>query len=657
MAQRNILHNRYIIVKEIASGGFATVFKSWDLNLERIIAIKRIHKHLVTNVFIQDLFRKEALNAANLQHENILQVHDFFRATDNICYIIMEYADGKDLATIIKTANDTKTKIPEQIAVKIIYDTLKGLSYAHEKKDPVSGTLAGIVHMDISPGNILVYYDGKVKLADFGIAKAISVLKDKSQKTVFAGKFSYMSPEQIEGGIIDQKTDFYSLGVVFYELLAGEKLFQGKNEEEISKKVIKNEIDYSKISREINPILEKMLNKKAITRAKNCRELISDIGDYAAKKGYKLAQNEITEYINKLIPRIDNPAEKELIEQVKKEKFTAKEISESFESEKTPVPITDLHEIDEKTVIEQIYAGMKKNIGFIATIAIVAVFGFILFEMFVDIPRRITPVGKSINRSFLPFKVTIDSVPSNAKIQIFDKHKKDILAKKSLSDTTPIIIPKLAPGYYTVVLQKQNYDNVIKDIKLLDIDNIQSKTKEINLIIPFEIKLHLASFPDNAEVFIDGKKTGLTTPATISLEIGQHAIRYYKQGYIPAGSMNIDRAAELWKCNLDFVTQIYDLDENLWQLKETANEMGILTYVLKATLRREISIHTIPKEAQVYLLDSKQPKQLLGISPVYPALKEGKNQLRIVKPGYKVINPVVEINDSSLTKFTFKLPQ
>ena len=108
--KKEIIRNRYVLLKEIGSGGFATIFLSWDYSLERKVAIKKIHKHFASDSRILEIFRMEALNVAKLQHENILQIYDFIRTVDNVCYIVMEYVDGTDLSKILKIAKEKNIK-------------------------------------------------------------------------------------------------------------------------------------------------------------------------------------------------------------------------------------------------------------------------------------------------------------------------------------------------------------------------------------------------------------------------------------------------------------------------------------------------------------------------------------------------------------------
>jgi eukaryotic-like serine/threonine-protein kinase len=188
---------------------------------EKRVALKRILPHLAKQADFVAMFLDEAKLAAGLDHSHIVQIHDFGKDADAY-YLAMEYVCGEDLAAIVRRANELKGRLPFADVATILVAACEALHHAHEQ---------GIVHRDVTPANLLVSYDGVVKLADFGIAKSQQVAS-RAQTTVgtLKGKVPYMSPEQARARPLDRRSDIFSLGIVAWELLTGKRLFHRRNE-------------------------------------------------------------------------------------------------------------------------------------------------------------------------------------------------------------------------------------------------------------------------------------------------------------------------------------------------------------------------------------------------------------------------------------------
>jgi serine/threonine-protein kinase len=209
----------YRLVRRIARGGMAEVFLAKHIGMEgfeRRVAIKRILPHLSESDEFKSMFLDEARLAAQLAHPNIVHIYDFGRV-EEYYFIGMEFVDGVDLGRLIRTAQ--KRPLPFEFAARIFSDVCAGLHYAHNAKSG-AGEPLGLVHRDITPQNVLVTYDGVVKLVDFGIAKA-AWQAGRTRPGVVKGKFAYMSPEQVEGRRLDGRSDVFSAGICMYELLTG----------------------------------------------------------------------------------------------------------------------------------------------------------------------------------------------------------------------------------------------------------------------------------------------------------------------------------------------------------------------------------------------------------------------------------------------------
>jgi serine/threonine-protein kinase len=216
---------RYEIVRPLSSGGMGKVFLARTLGVagfSKLVAIKRLHADLATDPRVVGRFIDEAKIAARLDHPNIVQVFDFARAEDGY-FLVMEYVHGISFSDLLQRSSQLAQPLPVDVSLGLIVAACHGLGHAHELCDE-DGRPLGIVHRDVSPANLLLSVDGSVKVADFGIARAVE-RRTKTMTGLVVGKLSYMSPEQMSGGVVDRRTDIYALGVVLHELLVGRRLF------------------------------------------------------------------------------------------------------------------------------------------------------------------------------------------------------------------------------------------------------------------------------------------------------------------------------------------------------------------------------------------------------------------------------------------------
>ena len=218
---------RYTIVDPIAVGGMAEIYRARLTNntegTDRIIVIKKVIANLSKNEEFVQMFEEEIKITVGLTHPNIIQIYDYGQEEDQY-FMAMEYVEGKNLRQFVKRLADMKSMFSIDMSCHIISQTCQALAYAHSFKDRLSGKCLGIVHRDISPQNIMISYDGAVKLFDFGIAKAKSA-NESTKAGVIKGKPSYLSPEQINGDVLDGRSDIFALGIVVWELLTAKRLF------------------------------------------------------------------------------------------------------------------------------------------------------------------------------------------------------------------------------------------------------------------------------------------------------------------------------------------------------------------------------------------------------------------------------------------------
>lgn len=262
-----VLNNRYEIIELIGRGGMAYVYKAKDRKLNRYVAVKVLREEYTENEQFIKKFDRESQAAAGLSHPNIVSVYDVGVEGD-IYYIIMEYVDGITLKQYL----NKKGHLDYKEATRFIIDVAAALKCAHEHK---------IIHRDIKPHNILLTRDLVPKVADFGIARAItSSTVTMTNQTM--GSVHYISPEQARGGFVDERSDLYSLGIMYYELLTGQLPFDEENTVTIAIKHIQEELVPPKeimpdIPASVNDIVVKLTHKKPEDRYQNMDELIDDL--------------------------------------------------------------------------------------------------------------------------------------------------------------------------------------------------------------------------------------------------------------------------------------------------------------------------------------------------------------------------------------------
>src|SRR3954451_6063698 len=250
---------RYRVLKKIAQGGMAEIFLAVQVGAEgfqKSVVLKRILPSLAADPTFVRMLVDEAHIASTLNHSNLVQVLDLGKSADQY-FLVLEFVDGWSLEHVRQRAAKAKLKMPASLALYIGGALCRALAYAHTRKR--SGKALGIVHRDVNPQNVLVSREGEVKLADFGIAKAIN-RTEKSATGVIKGKFASMSPEQSIGAELDARSDLFSVGTLLYVLTTGKKPFQGATDMEVLMQVRKARYEKpSEVVRGFNPDVERFI--------------------------------------------------------------------------------------------------------------------------------------------------------------------------------------------------------------------------------------------------------------------------------------------------------------------------------------------------------------------------------------------------------------
>lgn len=315
---------KYLLLERIAVGGMAEVYRakaSGAGGFEKQLAIKRILPNYSSNEEFRRMFEYEARLCSMLNHANIAQVYDFVKSGDTYL-LAMEFVDGKNLRQFLNKAKRSNAELPIPMALYIIGEVSKGLDYAHRRKDEMTGRPLNIIHRDMSPQNIMISYDGAVKIVDFGIAKAKDRV-DETRSGVIKGKFGYMSPEQANGEDVDHRTDIFSNAIILYELLTHSRLFAAENDLQTLKRiqdcVVKRpSLVNSAINEELEKIVLKGLTKSRETRFQNAIDMQRKIQAYLNRHHPEYGQKELGEMMHQIFAQ-EMAHEKKRIEEVLKQ--------------------------------------------------------------------------------------------------------------------------------------------------------------------------------------------------------------------------------------------------------------------------------------------------------------------------------------------------
>ncbi len=295
----------YVLHERIGAGGMAEIFRASTPGMDgggHQLVIKRILPSLSGDPQFVKMFIEEARLCVYLRHPNVVEVYDLGEIHDQY-FIAMEYVAGRDLLKTLACCAKKRRAFPTDLALYIVMEVLKGLDYAHNLESP-DGLALGIIHRDVSPSNVLLSFDGEVKLSDFGIAKA--TIREKTATGILKGKFGYMAPEQVTGSPIDHRADVFAVGILLYELLTGHRLFAGRSDLQVLERVRDAKIDppprhyRPDLADELDGIVLRALSRRPDDRFQTTAALHDALLDYTRRAGVRIGPAVLARFMRDL---------------------------------------------------------------------------------------------------------------------------------------------------------------------------------------------------------------------------------------------------------------------------------------------------------------------------------------------------------------------
>jgi serine/threonine protein kinase len=300
--------DKHEIIRPLATGGMAQLFLAWQYGaggVKRRVVVKRIHRHLVGEPEFVEMFLNEARIAAGLSHPNIVHIYDVVETNAGDTVLVMEYVNGVSVHALLRAARQNGLTLPLGFAVHIAIAVAEALEYAYAAAG-ADGVPLRIVHRDVSPSNVLVSVEGRIKLVDFGIAKALanaSVTKAGHVK----GKYRYMAPEQLKGEPLDARTDLFALGAMLYEMTTGSRAFAGSSDAEIITALLTCEVEppsrrVADYPPELERIVLRCLSRERGGRPSSGRELIEELEACAVSCDWTMRSVSLGVFVRSLFP-------------------------------------------------------------------------------------------------------------------------------------------------------------------------------------------------------------------------------------------------------------------------------------------------------------------------------------------------------------------
>jgi len=549
---------QYYLLEEIAQGGMAKIYKgiSYDMTgLKKTVVIKKILPHISASKEFIDSLVDEAKIAVNLSHGNIAQTYDLGRSGEDY-FIVMEYVDGKSLSVIHKRCVAAGSLIPIPHLCHLMCELLSGLDYMHRRTDE-NGRPLHIVHRDISPQNIMVSFSGTLKIIDFGIAKS-SFKTGSTDSGILKGKFSYMSPEQARGDPIDHRSDIFSVGIIFHEMLTGKRLFKAEDSRETIRNVRRAKVEPPSqiregIPYELDRIVLKALAKNRRHRYAFASDMRDDLLKFLAVNYPDFKPSDVGEFVTGLFRDDIKRREKEE-EEIKtpvqifekttsaladesqfeetghiksgpdmKEFFLEEEEMEEVEKLPEERPVPEFAAAEEPAVAKKfrfaIWPPFFKKRKSTLFFAFVVVFLFLALAAVIKIYERKSAISTA-NKA----EIFISTEPSDARV---------IIDGKLRGAFSPLTVKDLdVDEEHTIIVEKEGYQTQSRQFRLKTGEFLNFKFTLTPSLKP-AFTLSVASNPPGAVIYLNDEETPYRTPAVIKeIETGKtYTLGLFLDGY------------------------------------------------------------------------------------------------------------------------------
>lgn len=602
---------KYLLLEKLAVGGMAEIYKAKTYGaegFEKLLAIKRILPHAAEDKEFITMLIDEAKLSVVLSHANVVQVFDLGKAGSDY-FISMEFIHGVNLRDILYRLRERDKKLPMELSVYIASEVCKGLDYAHRKTDSNNQPL-GIVHRDISPQNILISYEGEVKIVDFGIAKAAMNISH-TMAGILKGKIAYMSPEQAMGKAVDGRTDIFSLGIILYESLTGKKLFTGESQFEVLKKIRTSRIDVAKLPPStpapLKTILAKALAYNVEDRYPSASDMQIALTKYLYATYTDFSPRKLSAFVKDLFTE-------ELRREKSKKELEAMEAHTGSISLITGKPHETLVHRDAEVPAEVTHpvtglarpVAMPAKMGRGKNLILGTAFGLVLllgigwvvwkFVLTPEEPILVAPKGT----------LHVTSTPPGADIY---------LNGAPTPYQTPAILEDLElKRTHYISFALENYGRLEKTIVL---NNEEPVFLEVNLSKNTGI-LNIISEPPGAAILVNGITTGKITPATLE-DLGlqtEYRITVSKPNY-----QNFEQPITLASPNPQTIMATLEL--------------------VPALLQGSLVVETEPAGAKIFL-NNKDTGKVTPAKVEDLAVGEGYT-LRLEKNDFKIVEKEIEI--------------
>ena len=651
---------RYEITGELGRGAMGVVYKALDPTIGRTVALKtmRLDVHGLDAQEMVRRFQNEARAAGVLNHPNIVTIYDAGEQ-DGIFYIAMEFIEGTTLHELLTEKRVLATEEVLQYTRQIS----RGLDYAHSN---------GIVHRDIKPANIMITANGTVKIMDFGIAKSGGQVTNTGQ---VLGTPNYMSPEQVKGRTLDGRSDLFSMGVILYEMLTGEKPFVGQNVTTIIYKIVNEtpitprDLDVT-VHPGLSAIVTKALAKAPDDRYQTCADLVRDL------ENYKLAGPVRTGSTGAIGP-VSTPPEKTVVLPVRViSGNTAMAAAAAAAPAKTPIPL-----LRPATAI----LTSKRNL-LIATIATIVFLGcsmggYAYHRTQVKLRQLAAETKARQQAEREPIAIAIPAptpvsevIAKDTTVKFFPEQKPQPAAQKQPTPQkatsspnqvfvqqselklvsqpegakveidgwsepnwiTPFTASHLAAGHHTLVFTKAGYLQQTRSI-----DSIAAKSVDVSAeLTPAVSTLVVTSNPQGANVWVDGKDSGMTTPAQLTVEKGFHRLAVRKAGFRDAAVEETLSEGQ----TLSFSPVLLSLDPQSEEGKSTNLLRRIFGTDTIPDGKGLVHIRTDPEGATIVVDGKAAPKKTNARWPADP----GVYSIVLQMSGYKTVHRNIHVQKGKI---------